>query len=71
MLDGKDVVLENGDHIILPYHRSSLAGEGWSVSGEVRSSSSSPTHIAEAARALRVLFTLAYGAELSWTQITG
>jgi hypothetical protein len=70
MLDGKNVVLENGDHITLPYHKSSLAGEGWSVSGEVRSSSRSPTHIAEAARALRVLFTLAYGAELSWTQIT-
>jgi hypothetical protein len=70
MLDGKNVVLETGDYITVPYHKSSLAGEGWSVSGEVRSFSSSPAHVAEAARALRVLFTLTYGASLSWSKIT-
>jgi hypothetical protein len=52
MLDGKNVVLETGNDITVPYDKSSLAGEGWSVSGKVRSSSSSPAHVA-------------YGAELS------
>jgi hypothetical protein len=28
MLDGKNVVLETGNHITVPYHKSSLAGEG-------------------------------------------
>jgi hypothetical protein len=51
MLDGKNVVLETGNDITVPYDKSSLAGEGWSVSGKVRSSSSSPAHVA-------------YGAEL-------
>jgi hypothetical protein len=71
MLDGKNVVLETGKYITVPYHKSSLASEGWSVSGEARSYASSPAHVAEAVRALRVLFTLAYGAELSYTKITG
>jgi hypothetical protein len=42
MLDGKNVVLETGDYITVPYHKSALAGEGWSVSGEARSYASSP-----------------------------
>lgn len=67
----QDVVLEIKGRQTVPYHKSALVGEGWSPAA-TRELLAPPAYDAtEAAHALRVFFTLAYGANLGMEKITG
>lgn len=73
VLEGKTVNLHAAEGAArpVPFHISSIAAEGWTVPAAGPKTPFTATYdVAECARALRMFFSLAYGADLSMSKMT-